>query len=188
MGDVTESPQSIEGQVAHDGVDAGDPVKIGHKAAAHGANPTAVAEADRTDWLSNRHGIPWVVGGHPNIVSREFVATTAQTDTSMVGTISPGVKVVVTSIEAMVDKATTVDVGVRVGFGATTVPAEPTDGNQVAGMILSHPGIAAGSGVVRGSGSGILGIGADGEELRITSEVPTGGKLRVLFSYYTIES
>ena len=28
----------------------------------------------------------------------------------------------------------------------------------------------------------------NGEDLRITSEVPTGGALRVLVSYYTIES
>ena len=53
---------------------------------------------------------------------------------------------------------------------------------------MSHPGIAAGSGVVEGNGSGILGVGADGEDLRITSEVPTTGSLRVVVSYYTVES
>jgi hypothetical protein len=45
-----------------------------------------------------------------------------------------------------------------------------------------------GSGFQRGDGSGILGVGGDGEELRITCEVPTGGTLGVSVSYYTIES
>jgi hypothetical protein len=42
--------------------------------------------------------------------------------------------------------------------------------------------------MMRGDGSGILGIGADNEDLRITNEVPTTGALRVTVSYYTIES
>jgi hypothetical protein len=32
-----------------------------------------------------------------------------------------------------------------------------------------------------------LGIGADGEDLRITCAAPTGGSIRVLVSYYTVE-
>jgi hypothetical protein len=37
-------------------------------------------------------------------------------------------------------------------------------------------------------GAGIIGIGADGEDLRITCDDPAGGSLFVTFSYYTIES
>lgn len=187
MADISGSPTNVEGNRAHDAVDAGDPIKIGQRAIAHGANPTAVAVADRTDWLANRAGVPWVIGGHPNVVGTEYVATTAQTNDAII-TVAGGLKIVVTAIEVMVDKATTVDVGVRIGFGTANVPTEPADGASVAGMVLSHPGIAAGSGVVRGSGAGILAIGADDEDLRITSEVPTSGKLRVLVSSYTIES
>ena len=171
---------SVSGDVAHDAVDAGEPVKVGYKAIAHGTNPTAVAAADRTNGYANRAGIPFVIGGHPNIVTFEAAYTAAQTDTAIV-TIAGGLKIVVTEIEALCDNANTVDVGVRVGFGATTTPT-------TTGVVLTHPGIAPGSGVVRGNGSGILGVGADGEDLRITCEVPTTGSIRVLVSYYTIES
>lgn len=178
---------NIEGDVAHDTGDSGNPVKQGAKAIAHGANPTAVAASDRTDLYANRAGIPFTIGGHPNIVTREYVATGAQTDDPII-TVSTGAKIVVTSILVVVDNATTVDVGVRIGFGTANVPTVPTDGNTVDGVVLTHPGIAAGSGIGRGDGSGILAIGADNEDLRITNEAPTSGSLRAIVTYYTIES
>lgn len=168
------------GDVAHDAADSGNPVKAGAKAIAHGTNPTAVAAADRTDLYANRAGIPFVIGGHPNIVTIEAAYTAAQTDTSIVS-VAGGLKIVVTQLQFTADNANTVDVGFRVGFGAANTPT-------TTGVVLTHPGVAAGSGVSRGDGSGILGVGADGEDLRITSEVPTTGSVRVLVSYYTIES
>lgn len=177
----------VQGQAAHDAAISGNPVRVGGRALAHGTNPTAVAAGDQSDIYVNRAGVPWVIGGHPNVVTFEYMATSAQTNDAIV-TVGAGTKIVVTECEAMVDNATTVDVGVRIGFGAASVPAEAADGAGVAGVILSHPGIAPGSGVVRGTGAGILGVGGDDEDLRITSEVPTTGKLRVLVSYYTIES
>ena len=171
---------SVSGDVAHDAVDAGEPVKVGYKAIAHGTNPTAVAAADRTNGYANRAGIPFVIGGHPNIITFEAAYTAAQTDTAIV-TIAGGLKIVVTEIEALCDTANTVNVACRVGFGATTTPT-------TTGVVLTHPGISAGSGVVRGNGGGILGVGADGEDLRITCTAPTTGSIRVLVSYYTIES
>lgn len=168
------------GDVAHDGADSGNPVKLGAKAIAHGTNPTAVAADDRTNLYANRAGVLFAIGGHPNIVTIEAEYTSAQTDTAIV-TIAGGLKIVVTQVMAVCDKANTVDVGVRIGFGATNTPT-------TTGVVLTHPGIAAGSGVSRGDGSGILGIGADGADLRITSEAATSGALRVLVSYFTIES
>lgn len=181
----------IAGCTAHDAVDAGSPAKIGAKAIAHGANPTAVAAADRTDLYANRHGVLFTIGGHPNIITRTVHiadADGAQTDASIVGTIAAGTKVAVTSIAVTLDSATTATggVAVKIGFGATTIPADAVAGAN--GILLDHPGIAAGSGMVLGNGSGILGIGADGEELRLTCEDPTGGNLVVTFSYFTIES
>lgn len=181
MADRSKDPTpNVEGNVAHDAADSGNPVKLGQKAIAHGASPTAVAADDRTDWYANRHGIPWVIGGHPNVVTRRDNYTAAQTDTAIV-TVGAGNKIVVTRQSAMCDNANSVDVQVRIGFGATNTPT-------AAGVVLSHPGIAAGSGVVEGSGSGILGVGADGEDLRITSEVPTGGSLDIVTSYYVVPS
>lgn len=177
--------------VGHDDPDIDGPVKVGARAIAHGANPTAVAADDRTDIFANRHGILFTIGGHPNIITRSVHiadANGAQTDASMVGTIATGTKVVVTALSVTVDSATTATggVAVKVGFGATTIPADSTTGAN--GVLLDHPGIAAGSGVVIGNGGGILGIGGDGEELRLTCEDPVGGNLAVTFSYYTIES
>lgn len=170
---------TVAGNVAHDAVDAGGPVKVGARAVAVGASPAAVAAGDRTDLIANRHGVPYVMGGHPNIVSLEAAYTAATTNEPII-TVGAGVRIVVTQIQVTADNANTVDVGVRIGFGATTTPT-------TTGVVLSHPGIAPGSGVSRGDGSGILGIGADGEDLRITSEVPTTGSIRVVVSYYTLE-
>ena len=175
----------IEGAVAHDGVDSGNPIKLGARAIAHGTNPTAVAAADRTDLYANRAGVLFTIGGHPNVqvVSARF--TTAQTNTALV-TVAAGLKIVVTRVTVTADNANTVDVGAVIGFGATTTPA--TSSTPVTGIVLAHPGIAKGSGVVEGNGSGIIGVGTDDQDLRITSEVPTGGSIDVTVSYYTIES
>jgi hypothetical protein len=48
--------------------------------------------------------------------------------------------------------------------------------------------VPAGGGCGRGDGSGIIGVGADNEELRITSAAPTGGSLDIVVTGYTIES
>lgn len=181
----------VEGNVAHDAVDSGNPAKIGAKAVAHGANPTAVAAADRTDLYANRHGILFTIGGHPNIITRSVRiadADNAQTNASMVGTINAGTKVAVTALAVTVDSATTNTggVAVKIGFGASTIPADSATGAD--GVLLDHDGISAGSGVVIGNGSGILGIGGDGEELRLTCEDPTAGSIIVTFSYFTIDS
>lgn len=171
--------------VAHDAVDSGNPFKIGYKAIAHGTNPTAVAANDRTDAYANRHGVPFVIGGHPNIQSLEFEFTAAMTNAALI-TVSAGTKIVVTGVMVFVSKATTVNVGVRIGFAAATLPAVSTSGT--AGIILSADGIGPGGGANRGGVGGMLGVGADGEDLRVTSSVPTTGNLRVTVTYYTIES
>lgn len=177
------------GCIAHDEVDGGDPVKIGMRALSHGTNPTAVAAADRTDWLANRAGIPWVMGGHPNTKTAEYNATASTTDDNILPAISAGTIYVITAIEVTLSKDTSVTVGYRIGFGTSTVPAEGSaNADAVDKVVSSHPGLAAGSGVIKGNGGGIIGIGGDGEELRITCGAATGGKIRVVVTYYTIAS
>lgn len=171
---------SVSGDVAHDSADAGEPVKVGHKAIAHGTNPTAVTANDRTNWYANRHGIPFVLGGHPNAITLEAEYTAAQTNAAII-TISTGSKIIVTQALMDADNANSVDVGFRVGFATATTPT-------TTGVVLTHPGVPKGGGVSRGNGSGIIGIGADDEDLRITSEVPTSGAIRVNITYFTIDS
>ncbi|MEE9593180.1 MAG: hypothetical protein V3W28_06345, partial [Thermoplasmata archaeon] len=83
--------------------------------------------------------------------------------------------------------ANTNDTDVRVGFALATLPAEPASGATADDILLHHPNIAAGSGVVMGDGSGIIGFGADNEDLRITVSDP-GGEVSVQVSWYEIES
>ena len=177
------------GDTAHDAVDAGNPVKVGAKAVAHGANPAAVAAGDRTDLYANRHGIPFVIGGHPNVKAATYLWTAATTDDNVLPAIAAGTKYVITGFSITIDQATTVGVAVRLGFGATVVPALPAaNADAVDGILFYHPGMVPGAGAVRGDGSGILGVGGDGEEVRITAGATTGGTGVVTLNYYTIES
>jgi hypothetical protein len=168
------------GNIAHDGADSGNPLKVGMKAIAFGANPTEVAAADRTDCYSTRAGIPFVLGGHMNTISVAAAYTGAETDTAII-TAAGGTKIVVTQIQLVASNANSVNVGFYIGFHATTTPT-------TTGVVLTHPGVAPGSGISRGDGTGILGVGADGDDLRITSSVPSSGSIRVLVSYFTTPS
>jgi hypothetical protein len=173
--------QAVGGGTPHDSADSGNPVKIGFKAIAHSSSPTAVAAGDRTDAYANRHGIQWVIGGHPNIQTVRLQFTAAQTDVAVI-TVSSGTKIVVTSIQVTLDNASTVFPLVRIGFGSANTPTT----SQV---LAAHGGVPAGGGFSRGDGSGILGIGGDGDDLRITTVgTATGNGMEVVVTYYTIES
>jgi hypothetical protein len=188
MADIRQAGGQQEGTRAHDAVDGDNPVKVGHKAIAHGSNPTAVAADDRTDWYASRAGVPWVIGGHPNVITetvKVLDADGAQSDVAIV-TIGAGLKAVVTRVSAMADNANTGDVRVLVGFGTATIPAPTTAG--AAGILAEHPGIPPGGGFTLGNGGGILGVGADNEEIRYTCEDPVGGSVTISVSYYTVES
>lgn len=176
------------GNVAHDGVDSGNPVKVGAKAIAHGTNPTAVAAADRTDLYANRAGILWTIGGHPNAVTKEAQvedADGAQTNAALV-TVSAGTKIVVTRLSMSCDGGNTGPINAVVGFGTASVPARAHTGST--GVLHGFDGIPAGGGITIGDGSGILGVGADDEDLRFTMEDPAGGSCSISATYYTIES
>lgn len=170
------------GDVAHDAVDSGNPQKIGARAIAHGTNPTAVAAADRTDLLANRAGVPFAIGGHPNIVTIKHTNITAAVTDAAIVTVAGGLKIVVTRITVTLDNASTVYPSVIIGFGAVNTPT-------AAGVLVSHGGVPAGGGVNVGDGSGMLGVGGDGDDLRVTTVgAATGNGMQICVSYYTIES
>lgn len=171
---------NVAGNVAHDEADSGNPLKIGAQAIAHGSNPTAVAAADRTNLYANRHGVLFSIGGHPNVqtISASYIAT--QTNTAVIS-VSAGTKIVITSLSIYCDAGGTGPLDIQVGFGTSTITSTKA--------IIDHPGLAKGSGVVLGNGAGIVAIGADDEDLRITaSGFGTGDELTICVSYYTIES
>jgi hypothetical protein len=104
--------------------------------------------------------------------------TAAQTDTAIVS-VSAGSRIVVTGSTFTCDMANTVNVSVYIGFGATTTPT-------TTGVLSTHPGVAPGSGLREMDTP--LGLGADGEDVRITMTVPTTGSCNVKITYYTIAS
>jgi hypothetical protein len=177
----------IQGNTSHDGVDADKPLKVGHKAIAHGTNPIAVAASDVSDWYTNRAGVPWVIGGHPNVITRSHVIADgdgAQTDAALL-TIGAGAKAVITQLSVKADASNTTNVAVKLGFGTATIPAASLAGTAA---IVLEGQFAASGGHQIGNGAGIIAVGADNEDLRITCGDPVSGNLRVTYSYYTIES
>jgi hypothetical protein len=173
---------AFTGDTAHGATDAGNPVEMGFGAVAHGANPTAVTAGQRTRGYANRAGIPFHIGGHPNVQTIATNFTAAQTDTALV-TVATGLKIVVTSVMLKCHTANMVNVSARVGFGTANTPAYGS-----AGLLLTDPGIAPGSGIGRGNGAGILGVGTDDQDVRITCSVPTSGSIDAILSWYTVES
>jgi len=168
--------------VPTDGTGAQRPV-----AKAHGSNPTAVAAGAKAVPQANRAGIPFTIGGHPNaitVTAKIADADGAQTNASLL-TVGAGNVIVVTAMSAICDASNSGNVGVRIGFAAATLPAASATG--AAAMLLEGK-FAASGGNQKGNGAGILGVGADGEDIRITCDDPAGGALYVTFTYYTVES
>lgn len=178
-GTVTVS-EAVAGNIAHDTGDSGNPVKIGYKAINHGTNPTSVTANDRTDAYANRAGIPWVIGGHPNVLTlKHTTITTAVTNASIIAGAA-NTRIVVTRITATLDNASTVFPTVLIGFHSTTTPTTTA-------VLVAHGGVPAGGGFSIGDGSGILGIGAAADALLITTTGnATGNGLQICVSYYTI--
>jgi hypothetical protein len=182
------SVTSVQGNAAHDAADTGSPVKVGGKAVAHSANPTAVAAGDRTDWYFNRAGVPFVIGGHPNPISISMLVADADGAQSNVAavTVSAGTKIAVTRSSMKADGDNTGKINLLCGFGAATLGSP---GTTPATQIIDHfPGCSAGNGSNQGNGGGLLSVGADGEDLRVTCEDPAGGNAQFGFTYFTIES
>jgi hypothetical protein len=178
---------AIAGTVAHDDADSGNASKIGAKAKSFGTNPTGVsATNDRTDLYATRAGQLFTLGGHPNVITRcntILDSDGAQTNASLLS-VSAGSKIVITQIGVAMDGANSAAVAVRIGFGTASVPAAALAGT--AGLLLQGNWSANG-GHQKGNGAGIIGVGADDEDLRITCGDPAGGAIYVTYSYFTIE-
>lgn len=85
-------------------------------------------------------------------------------------------RLIVRKLKVMVSAAATTvgGTGARIGFSTSTLPAGST--TPVSGILLSHPGIAAGSGL-----DGCWGIGAQGAELIATVADPTAGSVVITY-------
>lgn len=152
----------------------------GAQAVAHSSAPDAADALDAVTTITNRHRVQFVIGGHPNILTlKHTTITTAVTDAAIV-TQGSGGKIVVTRITCTLDAASTVFPSVIIGFGPTNTPT-------TTGVLVSHGGVMGGFTV--GDGSGMLGVGADGDDLRVTTVGnATSNGLQITVSYYIIDS
>lgn len=188
--DVSDAATLFEAALlAHDAPDAGSSLPVGFRAIAHGTNPTAVAAADRTVAYANRAGVPFMIGGHPNVITETVQVTDAdgaQTGTA-IATCGAGCKFVVTRASVKCSNANTVNVDFRLVFDTDTTLAAQAEAG-LAGEITAFDDIPPGGGSSEGDGSGILGVGADNEDLVYAMTDPVTGSCTASVSYYTIES
>jgi hypothetical protein len=166
--------KTIEGATAHDDADAGNPLKLGHRAVSHGATPASVAANDVSDWYANRAGVPFIIGGHPNVETLTRKDTGAQTD-AVLKTVNANERFVITAVAVLCDNANSVDVQALV---------EIDDTADI--RVVEHPGIPPGGGFTHGNGGGILAIGIVAGDVLWTCSVPTGGSVVVSVSGYLI--
>lgn len=84
------SNNDVQGDVAHDSADSGNPVKIGAKART--ANPTAVANGDRVDLFSDDVGKLVVLPNAPrDLVTQQTTDTTTTSETTILTAGGAGV-------------------------------------------------------------------------------------------------
>ena len=134
--------------------------KSGLKTVALGATPTPIAAGAPCEWHANRHGVPFVIAGHPNTELLDDEQSTAATFT--LKTVNANERFVVTGIVLYLDPWVSTDVTVTV----------LTVGNT----ILKLPNLRAGGPpIVWGNGTGILHVGADAADLQWTLGTATAG-------------
>lgn len=127
------------------------------------------------------------LGGGMGVISKShtiLASDGAQTDYALLS-VSSGTKIIITQISAKVGANVTANCAVRIGFAAATLSAEALAGN--AGMLLEGV-FSAGGGQQVGNGAAVVAVGASDGDLRLTCDAPTGGKLFVTYTYYTIAS
>lgn len=131
--------------------------------------------------------VPCHIGGSQDVICRATRITDAngaQTDLNLLAAaVASGTQAVLTQIWVKADKDNTSNVAVTIGFGAANVPTPSNSG--VNGLVMDED-LGPGEGHQIGNGSGIIAIGADGEELRMTCSDPVGGQLTVGCTYLLI--
>lgn len=124
------------GNIAHDGVDAGNPIKIGGKAT--NVEPAAVANADRTNLITDLVGklITLPYSNPENFVSGAITsAMTGTASTSLIAAPASGLRNYITTIVVSNSHATVgTDIVIQDGNAGTTlmtIPAAAVYGGAV---------------------------------------------------------
>lgn len=111
---------SVSGEVAHDGVDAGEPVKMGGRAQEPTAQPDEVANDDRVDALLDRAGRSAVYQGYPRIYADINDSTSG--NNTIIAAQAAGKKILITSVVIVSDGTT--DVRFESGANGTALTGQ----------------------------------------------------------------
>jgi len=136
---------SVSGDVAHDGADAGEPVKIGGRAQSSEAQPDEVADNDRVDALFDRSGYLRVRGDFDP--SYADINDASSGDNTIVAAQAAGKRIAVWAILVVSDGTT--DVRFEDGAGGTAftgqIPLQAREGFSISagGIVPLFVGSAA---------------------------------------------
>lgn len=117
------------GGVAHDGVDSGNPVKVGGRAIAGLSGATLVSAADRSDLLTGTDGALLVRGTPLEDIVSGVASITDGSSTSVIASQGAGVKVYVTDVTIANTSATAVTVDLRDGAAGSVKWTFPAPAN-----------------------------------------------------------
>lgn len=126
----------VHGDVAHDGADAGSPVKIGGYAIT--AERTAVAAADRVDFIADVTGKQIVLPyANPENFLNGSGNATGVSDTAIIAAQSAGVRIYVTTL--IIYNSSTTSTYVQIKDGSTAKLVVPAPAQSGAIITLSTP-------------------------------------------------
>jgi len=171
QGSVT-SAGKVKGTIAHDAADADAPVKIGLYAIELGAAPTNVGAGDVSNLRGTRSGQGLVIAGHPYTERLSGQYTTAQSGT-VLKSVASGKAFAITAVSVLYDHDASNIISVEVKLGSTSV--------------AGHPGLEPGSGLVEGSGAGMLYTGGDGNDVTFDCENPGGFPVWVFVTGFQVD-
>lgn len=182
------NPILIEGEVAHDAAASTvNPVVIGAVATAFGTATADVTLGDNTRVFATRGGSLFVLGGAPQTDTAFWEVTAANTNVMLIASAA-NQKIAVTEAGFYVGASVSVSETIRVGFGASTLPATSTAVGGVTGMLIDASAAPANSGYIRGGGMGVIGVSLDSQGIVMTNTVPTGGRVKVWMTYFKVAS
>jgi len=129
--DQTAVATAASGSVAHDAVDSGNPIKTGGQART--TNPTAVADADRTNFIADKLGKQVVVGAIRDLKANQQTTITSSTAETTVVTAVSGAfldlyGLIITNTSSLGTKVTIKDATAGTTRFVFWVPANDTRG------------------------------------------------------------
>lgn len=126
--------------IAHDGVDSGNPHKIGAKAVTSLSGVTLVASADRTDLYAGLDGVQ-ITRPHTNLedIVSGVAAVTDGSSTSVIAAQGSGIKTYITSVIIANSSSSNVTVDLRDGTAGSVKATFPAPANGGAVFTLDVP-------------------------------------------------